>query len=99
MEKDSKALEPGDDVKKTAKAETEHCEKAPKDATAGETGSSSEMTETGSGTGEKKKEGKWKNGKRELTEDDDGVEEVLPTSWPWWKRWWIISVIFLVQMR
>lgn len=75
------------------------------DATVVATATTRETSETacgsgiGVGDGEKKKEGKWKNGKRELTEDDEGVEEVLPVNWPWWKKWWIISIIFLVQMR
>lgn len=35
------------------------------------------------------------NEKRELT--DDMAENELPFAWPSWKKWWVLSIIFLVQ--
>ncbi|CEH15885.1 Synaptic vesicle transporter SVOP and related transporters (major facilitator superfamily) [Ceraceosorus bombacis] len=38
------------------------------------------------------------DGRRVLTDEDEGADKVLGVNFPEWKKWWIITVIFLVQL-
>lgn len=52
-----------------------------------------QVTRDGSGSGSEKREPTIVNGKRVLTDDDEGVKEKTAMGFPTWKKWWIITVV------